>query len=107
MFDAHPPFQIDGNFGGASGIAEMLVQNQGTVIDLLPALPSAWPDGAVTGIRTRGGCTVDVSWRGRKLEHVRLRGSIAGTRTLRLGGQVREVRVVPGREVRLSGRDFA
>ncbi len=107
MFDAHPPFQIDGNFGGAAGIVEMLVQNRDARIDLLPALPKAWPEGRVNGLRTRGGCTLDLAWRNGQLEQLRLRGTIAGTREIHLGGKVRTVRIVPGREIRLSARDFA
>ncbi len=88
MFDAHPPFQIDGNFGGAAGIAEMLVQSRAGEIEFLPALPKAWLAGHVHGLRVRGGFTVDIEWRDGRLVSATLRGAPGRSLRLRNGQTV-------------------
>jgi len=92
LFDAHPPFQIDGNFGGAAGIAEMLVQSDEDEIRLLPALPSAWPSGRVTGLRTRGGFEIDLSWKDGVVDRVAVTSVRGGALRLRRGETLRTVK---------------
>ncbi len=86
MFDAHPPFQIDGNFGGAAGIIEMLVQSKPGEIVLLPALPSAWPAGKLTGVCARGGIELDVEWRDGELVSAEVKSTHEQTVAVRFDG---------------------
>ncbi|MBM3500718.1 MAG: glycoside hydrolase family 95 protein, partial [Armatimonadetes bacterium] len=103
LFCAHPPFQIDGNFGGCAGIAEMLLQSHAGEIHLLPALPSAWPSGHVTGLRARGGFTVDIRWADGRLTEAVVRSAVGGRCKVRHGDEVVELTTRRGGAVRLDG----
>jgi alpha-L-fucosidase 2 len=105
LLDAHPPFQIDGNFGVTAGIAEMLLQSQRTervdgrdvvVLDILPALPSAWPEGEVKGLCARGGFTVDIAWRSGRLTHLRIGSARGGECRVQVEGQVQTLALAAG-----------
>ncbi|MCB9161024.1 MAG: glycoside hydrolase family 95 protein [Caldilineaceae bacterium] len=107
LFDAHPPFQIDGNFGATAGIAEMLLQSHAGELHLLPALPQGWSTGAVTGLRARGGFTVDMAWDGGALQTATLRATQASLCRLRtrlpvtvtVGDRVLDVDIIDGEVV--------
>ena len=91
LFDAHPPFQIDGNFGGAAGIGEMLLQSHTKFIDLLPALPDALPNGEVKGICARGGFVMDIKWSSGKLQQLKVLSKAGMPLQLRYNGAVKNI----------------
>ena len=104
LFDAHPPFQIDGNFAFTSGISEMLLQSHSGEIHLLPALPKAWPDGSVKGLRARGGFEVDIEWKARQLVAVTIHSLSGKECSVRYGELTNKLKLKPGGSVHLNAK---
>lgn len=102
LFDAHPPFQIDGNFGGSAAVAEMLVQSSDKEIHLLPALPDAWPEGSVKGICARGGFVVSMEWTAKKVKKLSLYARNSGKTVLDYGFGKKEISLKKGQTLELN-----
>lgn len=107
MFDAHPPFQIDGNFGGSTAMVEMLMQSRKGTLHLLPALPKAWASGRARGLVARGGVVVDLDWAEGRLTQALIKPMESGKITVRLGDQRRTLQLSRGRMIALKGSDLA
>lgn len=102
LFDAHPPFQIDGNFGAAAGIAEMLLQSQDDTIKLLPALPDAWRDGKISGLVARGGFVLNINWKNGKLFEAVVYSKLGGKTKIRYGEKIVEIETKKGKSYRFN-----
>jgi alpha-L-fucosidase 2 len=103
LFDTHPPFQIDGNFGGAAAIAEMLLQSQNGEIHLLPSLPSSWSEGSVYGLRARGACTVNLDWKDGRLVKAGIKSDKGGTFTIRYKERTKQIQLKSGEILIMDG----
>lgn len=102
LLDAHSPFQIDGNFGGSAGVAEMLIQSDGKSVHLLPALPEEWKCGNVRGLKARGGFTIDIRWENGKAVDAVVYSPRGGETDIIANGKVRHVSLRPGARLKLS-----
>lgn len=102
MLDAHSPFQIDGNFGGTAGVAEMLIQSSPDDITLLPALPKQWADGSVSGLKARGNIVVDMDWTDGKVSKLQLSSPTGAKTTVKVNGKRKKVTIPAGKTISVS-----
>jgi len=102
LFDNHPPFQIDGNFGATAGITEMVLQSHAGEIEILPALPNAWPTGSIRGICARGGFDVAIEWKDGKATHIELSSKLGNPCVVRCGEKTIKLQTVKGMTYRLN-----
>ena len=102
LFDAHPPFQIDGNFGGAAAVAEMLIQSTENEIHLLPALPDVWSEGSVKGICARGGFVVSMEWKDKVIKSLEVSAKYGGKTTLFYGTEKKEIALKAGQTLKIK-----
>ena len=94
LFDAHPPFQIDGNFGGSAAVAEMLVQSTPDLIELLPAVPKAWSSGKVSGLKARGGFEISMQWEGGQVKNLKIKSKNSASVRVRMNGEIKVIKTI-------------
>ena len=106
LFDNHPPFQIDGNFGGTAAINEMLIQSNNNQIHLLPALPNEWPEGYLKGVRVKGACTVGFNWKSGRPENFKITSDKGGYFIVKFMDKKIPVHLTSGQTIELEGKVF-
>lgn len=102
LWDTHPPFQIDGNFGGTAGVTEMLLQSHMGFIQLLPALPDAWKSGSITGVCAKGNFEVDMVWEDNQLKEATVHSKVGGNCVIKYADKTLSFKTVKGRSYQIK-----